>query len=155
MRLNYKPIFGRYLFLQALDFTILELHDLPAARAYQMIVVSLMRHVVILGLRTEVPGLGQAGFAEEIQCAVDRRQTQMRIFLRKLVVHRFGRDMFLLEERRENEFPLAGQLQLVFGEMLPQRLHFFHALVHRVSIGERPFIKRRNGMLGQVPRAPS
>ena len=105
MCLDYESILRRHLLLETLDLTILELHDLPAAGADQMIVVPFMRHVIILGLRAEVPGLGQAGLAKEIQCAVDRRQAEMRIFLRELVVHRFGRDMFLLEERRENEFP--------------------------------------------------
>lgn len=154
MRLDHEPVFCRYLLLKALDFAILEFYDFAAAGADQMIMVSLMRYIIILRLRAEVPSLGQAGVTEEIQRAVNRRQTKMRILLGELVVHSFGGHMFLLEKCRENEFPLASQFQLMFGEMLPQRLHFFHTLVHPGVHVERPFIKRRNGVLGQVPREP-
>ena len=41
----------------------------------------------------------------------------MRVFLRQLMVHRFGSDVFLLEEGVKNEFALARVLQLVFAEV--------------------------------------
>lgn len=56
----------------------------------------------------------------------------MRVFLRQLMVHRFGGDVFLLEEGVKNEFALARVLQLVFAEVRFQRVHLFHMLGHRV-----------------------
>ncbi len=95
-----------------------------------MIMVSLMRYIIILRLRAEVPSLGQAGVTEEIQRALNRRQTQMRVFLGELVIHGFGCHVLLFQEFRENKFALAGQFELMLGEVIPQRLHFFHILIH-------------------------
>ena len=130
MRLNYESVLAGHLLLQTLNLTILEFHDFSAARADQMVVVSFMRHIVILRLRAKVSCLSQAGLAEQIQCAVNRRQTEMRVLFGQLMIHGLGGDVFLFQKCHENKFALAGQFQLVLGEVVPQGLHFFHILVH-------------------------
>ena len=87
--------------------------------------VAFMRNVVVLGLSAEVPGLGQAGFTEEVERAVNCRESQVRIFASQLVVHFFSRDVLLLEKCIEDQFTLACEFQLVFPEVLLQDPHFF------------------------------
>ena len=56
--LDGKAVFRSDLLLQPFDLTVLEFHDLPAARADQVVMVSFMDHVVVLGLCSEVARLG-------------------------------------------------------------------------------------------------
>lgn len=56
----------------------------------------------------------------------------MRIFLRELMVHGFGRDVFLSQERRQNQFTLPSQLQLMFGQVLAKHVQFFEGFAHGV-----------------------
>ncbi len=62
--LNSEPVFRGHFLLELLDLTVLELHDLPAAGTDEMIVVPFVRYIVVLGLRTEVSGLGEPCVAE-------------------------------------------------------------------------------------------
>jgi hypothetical protein len=130
MSLNHKPVLGCDLLLQTLNLAVLEFHDFPATRADEMVVVPFMRDIVILGLRAEVTGLSQAGLAEQIQRSVDCRKAQVRVLLGELMVHGFGRHMLLLQKGGENQFALAGQFQLMPGEVLPHGVYFLHILVH-------------------------
>lgn len=125
MGLDGKTVLRGDFFLEALDIAVLELHDLSAAGANKMIVVAFVRDVVVLGLSAEVPGLGQTGFAEEVQRAVNGGQSQVRILSRELMIHRFSRDMLLLEKSIENQFTLPSKFKLMFPEMLLQDSHFF------------------------------
>ena len=86
-------------FLEAFDFLVLKFHDLSAARADQMVMVALVRDVVVLRLRAEMARLGQARLAEQIQRAINGRQSDMRVFLRQQTVHLLGGDVLVLEER--------------------------------------------------------
>jgi len=129
---NSEAVPGRDFFLELFDLAVFEFHDLAAVGADQMVVVALVGNVVVLGLRAEMPGLCQTCFAKKVEGAVDGGEPQMRVFLRQLVVHRFGSDVFLLEERVEDELTLARILQLVFSEVRLQRLHLFHMFRHRV-----------------------
>lgn len=108
--LDREPIRGGHLLLQSFNIAIGKLHDLATAGADEVVVVSLVRNVVILSLRTEVPGLRQTGFAKEVERAINRRQSQVRIFFCQLVIHLLGGDVFLLEECVENEFTLTREL---------------------------------------------
>jgi len=54
----------------------------------------------------------------------------MGIFSRKLVVHRFSRDVFLFKKGIENQFTLAGELQLMLPEMLFQHPYLLRMLGH-------------------------
>jgi hypothetical protein len=130
MGLDGEAVPGGHFFLQLFDFAIFELHDSSAVGANEVVVVALVGDVVVLSLGTEVAGLGQAGFAKEIEGAVDRREPEMRVFSRKLMIHLFRRDVFLLEERVENQFTLAGEFQLMLSEMLLEHLHLFRVLWH-------------------------
>jgi len=122
--LDDKAVSGGHLFLKTLDVAVLELHNLSAAGANEVIVVAFVRDVVVLRLSAEVPGLSQTRFAEEVQRAVNGRQSQVWIFASQLVVHRFSRDVLLLEKCVEDQFTLACELQLVLPEVLLQDPHF-------------------------------
>lgn len=98
-----------HFFLQLFNLAVLEFHDFPAPGADQMVMVALMRHVVILSLRTEVASLRDPGVAEEVQRSIDGRQSKVGIALGELMVHRFCSDMFLPKERVQNQFSLAGE----------------------------------------------
>ena len=73
--LDRKSILGSYFLLEPLNLLILEFDDLLAAGADEVIVVALVRDVVVLRLRAEVPGLCEAGIAEQIERPVDCRKS--------------------------------------------------------------------------------
>ncbi len=135
MGLDGKAITCGDLFLQAFDLTILELNNLAAAGADEVVVMTLMGDVVVLGLRTEVAGLGQPGVAEEIQSTIDRGEAEVWVLLGELVVHRLGRDVFLFQEGTQDQLALAGQLQLMFFEVLLEHLHLLGGLIHQWNPG--------------------
>ena len=58
MRLDGEAVSASDLFLELFDIFILEFYNLAAARADEVIVVPLVSHVIVLGLRAEVAGLG-------------------------------------------------------------------------------------------------
>lgn len=124
-----KSVPGGHFFLEPLDFFVFKFDDLLAAGADEVIVVALVRDVVVFGLRAEMPGLCKAGIAEQIECPIDSREPQMRIGLRQLVIHGFCRNMFLPEEGVQNQFALAGELELMLTQVLLERFHFFHMLI--------------------------
>ena len=124
--LDGEAVAGGDFFLKALNFAVFELDDLATSGTDQVVVVSLVRNVVILRLGAEMAGLGQTGVAKQIEGTVDRRQAEMGVALRQLVVHRFRRDMFLAKKCGEDQFPLTGEFQLMFGEVAFQGLHLLH-----------------------------
>ena len=93
-----KSIPGGYFFLEPLNFLIFKFHDLLAAGADEVVVVALVRDIVVFGLRAEVPGLCEAGIAEQIECPVDCRESKVRIGLSQLVIHCLRGDVLLPEE---------------------------------------------------------
>jgi hypothetical protein len=120
-----EPVRGGDFFLEAFNVAIGEFHDLAAAGTDEMVVMAFMGDVVVLRLGAEVPRLGEAGLAKQVEGAIDRGQAQMRIFFGELVVHLLSRDVFLLEKRVEDEFALTRELQLVLAKVLFERLHLF------------------------------
>jgi len=128
--LDREAVEGRHFFLKSLNVAVFEFHDLPAVRADEVVVVAFMGDVVVLSLCAEVPCLCQAGFAKEIERAIDRRQPQMRILARQLVIQFFRSDVFLFEEELKNQFPLAGVLQLMLPEVVFEHCHFFGMFGH-------------------------
>jgi len=128
--LDGKAVPRSHFFLKTLNVAVLEFHYFPTACANKMIMMALMRHIVVLGLCTEVPGLGQTRFAEEIERAVNGREAQVWILTRQLVVHRFGRDVFLLQKGIEDQFTLPRKFELVLPKMLLQDPHFFGMFRH-------------------------
>ena len=97
-----KSVPGGHFFLESLNFFVFKFHDLLAAGADEVIVVALVRDVVVLRLRAEVPGLCEAGIAEQIERPVDCRESKMRIGLRQLVIHGLRGNVFLPEEGVQN-----------------------------------------------------
>jgi hypothetical protein len=74
--------------------------------------------------------LGQTGFAEEVQRAVNGCQSQVWIFTSQLVIHLFSCNVLLLEECIEDQLTLAREFQLVLPEVLLQDTHFFDMFGH-------------------------
>jgi hypothetical protein len=128
--LDGKTVPRCHFFLKTLNVAVLKLHDLTATCANEMVVMALMRHIVVLRLSTEVPGLGETRFAEEIQRAVNGRQPQVRILAGQLVVHLFSRDVFLFQKGIEDQFTLPCKFELVLSKMLLQDTHFFGMFRH-------------------------
>ena len=124
-----KSVPGGHFFLEPLDFFVFKFNDLLATGADEMIVVALVRDVVVFRLRAEVPGLCEACIAEQIECPVDGREPQMRIGLRQLVIHGLRGNMFLPEEGVENQFTLAGELELMLAQVVLQGLHFLYMCI--------------------------
>ncbi len=119
--------------LKALDIAVFEFHDFPAPGADEVIVVAFVRHVVILRLGAKMPGLSETCFAKQVQCAINGRQSQMRIFAGQLVIHLLSRDVFLFQECIEDQFTLARKFQLVFSEVFLEDSHFFDMFGHGVQ----------------------
>lgn len=80
MGFNREAVLGGYFFLKAFDVAVFEFHDLPAVRADEVVVVTFMRDVVVLGLRAEVSGLRQTGLAKEIEGTINRCQPEVGVF---------------------------------------------------------------------------
>jgi len=130
---NRKSVQGGHFFLESFNFFVFKFHDLLASGADEVIVVTLVRHVVVLRLRAEVPGLCEACIAEQIECPVDGREPQMRVGFRQLVIHGFRSNMFLPEESVQNQFTLAGEFELMLTQVLLQSLHFLHMCICQVG----------------------
>ena len=126
-----KSVFGGHFFLEPLNFFVFKFHDLFTAGADEVIVMALVRHVVVFRLRAEMPSLCEAGIAEQIECPVDGREPQMRIGFRQLVIHGLRGNVLLPEERVQNQFTLAGELELMLAQVFFQRLHFLHMRIRQ------------------------
>jgi hypothetical protein len=124
-----KSVLGGHFFLEPLNFLVFKFHDLLTAGADEVIVVALVRDVVVLRLRAEVPGLREAGIAEQIERPVDGRESKVRVGLRQLMIHGFCGNMLLPEEGTQNQFTLAGELELMLAQVLLESFHFFHMLI--------------------------
>ena len=98
MSLDGEAISAGDLFLKPFDVFILEFYDFPAGGADEMIVMSLVGHIIILGLRTEVTSLSQSYFAKEIERSINGGETDMRILFRELSIHLFRGDVLILEK---------------------------------------------------------
>ena len=131
--LNGKSVPGGHFLLEPLNFLVFKFHNLLAAGADEVIVVALVRDVVVFGLRAEVPGLCEAGLAEQIERPVDGREPQMWVGLRQLMIHGFRGNMLLPEERVQNHFTLAGEFEMMLTQVLFQGLHFFHMCICQVG----------------------
>ena len=107
MSLDGETVSPGHVFLKSFDIFILEFHDFAAGRADEVIVVSLVRHIVVLCLRAEVAGLGQSDLAKEIERPVNGGQSDMRIFFRELPIHLFRSDVLILQEHIQNVLALA------------------------------------------------
>ena len=130
MGLNDEAILGGDFLLEPFDFAVLELHDGAAPRTDQMVVMAFVGDVVVLRLSPEVSCLGNSRLAKQVQGAIDGGEAKMRIFLRELMVHGFSRHVFLSQERRQDQFPLTSQLQLMLGQMLAKHIHLFESFAH-------------------------
>lgn len=106
MGLDGEAIPAGDLFLKLFDVFILEFHDLAAGGADEVIVVPLVRHIIVLGLRAEVACLGQSYFAKEIERPINCGKADMGVLFRELPIHLFRGDMLILQEHVENVLAL-------------------------------------------------
>ena len=109
MGLDGEAVAAGDFFLKLFDVFILEFHNLAAGGADEVIVVPLVGHIIVLGLRAEVAGLGQSDFTKEIERPVNGGQADMRIFLRELPIHLFRSDVLILQEHVQNVLALSCQ----------------------------------------------
>ena len=124
-----KSVSGGHFFLEPLNFLIFKFYDLIAAGADEVIVVAFVRDVVVFRLRAEVPGLCEAGIAEQVERPVDGRESKMRISLSQLVIHGLRGNVLLPEEGVQNQFTLAGELELMLAQVVLQGLHFLYMCI--------------------------
>ena len=129
--LDGEPVSVGHFLLQLFDLAIFEFDNLSAPGADQVVVMALVGHVIVLGLRAEVAGLCDTGVTEEVQCAIDGGQSEVGVGLGELMIHRFGCDVLLSKKGAENKFPLAGEFQLMLCQMIFQRIHLFCILARR------------------------
>ena len=108
MGLDDKAVLSGDLFLQTFDLTILELYNGSTAGTDEVVMMALVGDVVVLRLSAEMPSLGNPGFAEQVQRAVDGSQSQVRVFFCELVIHCLRRDVLLPEKCSQDQFALAG-----------------------------------------------
>jgi hypothetical protein len=122
--LNGEAVAGGDFLLQFFDFAVFKFDNFSTTGANKMIVMTFMRDVIVLGLRAKVSRLGESRVTKQVQGPVNGGQPKMWISFSELVIHGLRRDMFLPKKRREDQFPLTGELQLMFSEMFFQYLHF-------------------------------
>ena len=127
---NRKAVLGRDFLLKTFDIAVFKFHDLAATCADEMIVMALMGHVVILGLRPKVSCLSEPRLAKQIKGPVNGCKSEMGIFAGQLVVHLLGRDVLLLQKRVEDQLTLARKFELMSPEMLFQNAHFLGMFGH-------------------------
>jgi hypothetical protein len=135
VRLDYEAVAPCHFFLKPLDLTILEFHDLAATGADQMIVVAFVTDIVVLRLRSEVSRLGEPGFTEQIERAIDGRQTDVGIFPVESSVHLFGRNVLVLQEGVQNLLSLPREFQLMLREVGFEGCDFFRMSRHWLDLG--------------------
>ncbi len=140
MGANGKPVLAGDFFLQGFNLTIFELNNFLALCANEMVMVSLVRHVVELclhpglSLRVETLFLREAGLTQKFQRAEHGGKADMRVFPGKLLIHPFGRHVFHSQKSREDVLTLAGQLETVFRKVLFENVEFFNGFGHTPRI---------------------
>lgn len=142
-------VFAGHFFLQPFDFFVFKFHDLLATGADEVIVVALVRDIVVLRLGAEVAGLRQACIAKQVERSVDGGEPQVRIRLGQLVIHGFCRNMFLAKKRAQDQFPLAGEFELMLAQVLLERLHFLHMRIRHIDSLRTDSIKDETSPTGQ------
>jgi hypothetical protein len=129
--LNGEAVASGHFLLEAFNIVVFKFHNLSAGGTDKMVVMALMRDVIVLGLRAEVPRLSQAGFTKEVQRSVDCGQADMRILFGKQSVHLLGGDVLHFQKHAEDLFALAGKLELVFRQVIFENTDLFNVFVHR------------------------
>ena len=127
-----KPVRQGDLLPQPFDCRVLKLHDMPAACADQMIVISLRRNVVILGLLAEASRLRESVFAQHTHRPVNRIQRSSAPVSIEETVQTADGDVILLEKGQDNLFPLRTPPQAGTSQARPHPLDRF--LSHEGSL---------------------
>src|SRR5262245_8136204 len=112
------------LVLARLDHRALELDDLPALHAHEVVVV-LVLDLVARDAVVEVPFVREPRLAEELHRAVDGRVADVRVLLANRVVDLLARHVTpRVQEHVEDRLALLGVLEAVLLEEAGQRAAF-------------------------------
>ena len=95
-----------------------------------MVVVPFVRHVVELGLTSEMLLLGQAGLAQQFQRAVHGRQSDVRVLFGEQPIQLLGRHVFHFQKAGEDILALASQFEMIFPKVLFENVQFFGGFGH-------------------------
>ena len=119
MALDPEAVLTGDRFLQRLDLRVFELDDGAAFGTDQVIVVLFTGPRFIAGLAvTKVAGFGDATLGEELESAVHRRVTDMRMLLTQAQVELLGGEVLPGPEKFiQDDLPLTGRLQLPGSEV--------------------------------------
>lgn len=123
-------VVGRgHIVLQLLDGLVLELDDGAAPGTDQVVVVLTFGHVLVAGLTVaELHLPGDARFREQLEGAVDRGVTNVRVLCPELEVQLLDAQVAVGgEEGIKNDIPLAGRLEPVLGDVIMEDLLFLPA----------------------------
>lgn len=117
------------LFLQPLDIAVLELYDLAALRAYEVVMMLVLMDDLEAGAPlAEFLLLGDPALAQQAQCPVYRGESYGGITPHNFVVQLLRADVPAdLQKCLEDQLPLAGMLQVMARDMFAEYLLFsFH-----------------------------
>lgn len=92
--------------------------------------MSLMRHIVVQGLSSEVAGLSESNFTEKVQRSVNGRQSDVGVLFGQQAIHLLRRDVFHLEEHAQNMLALTRKFELMLRQVLFEQAHFFQIFAH-------------------------
>ena len=160
---DMEVVLASDLFLQRLDIAILEFDNRSTFRADHVVVMSLVGHVVIVCLGSEVPLLRESTLAKKVESTVDGRESDMRFTFGQLMVELFGSDMFHPQKGLEDNLALAGHSQFMMGEVLSKNCdlflygffgrasrHHITSLVLIMNLFIIPFVWPRQGMIVEI-----
>lgn len=115
--LERKPLFIRDIVLGGLDFFGFEFHDLPATGTNKVVVMLTVRLVTRQSI-IKVPFICQARIDEKLHRSIDRGISNSGVVLTNDTVELLAREMtILVKENLQDDFPLAGSLELVLLKM--------------------------------------
>src|SRR6266702_5774778 len=125
--------------LKFFDGLVLELDDVAAAGADQMVVVLPLGHVLIPGLAVaKMDLIGDPRLGEQLQGAIDRGVADARVLGPQLQIELLDAHVALGgKEHIENNVPLAGRLEPLAGDELME--YFFLCFFHRAPPIESDF----------------
>jgi hypothetical protein len=125
MILKLKAVLGRHFLLESFNVLALELNNLVALVADEVVVVLFVRHIVIDGFGVaEVSLLADADFAEKIQGPIDGGESEVDVLAGESLVKLLGRDVVGLEKLLKDQLTLVGEFEIVFGQMDSKQLFF-------------------------------
>jgi hypothetical protein len=124
VRLQLEPVLRRHLLLKSFDIGTFKLDDLGALVTDQMVMMLFLRDIVIdRFMIAEMALLRDTDLTQQVQCAVDGGQPDLRILPVYKLVQIFGRNVIRLKKGLEYHLPLLCELQLLFRKVILETFH--------------------------------